>query len=80
MTTMISEVYEAFRAAGVPDDKARKVAEVMSTETTITKWDMRGLERRLDAIDGEIKLVKWMLALVVAAEVLPILKALFMHG
>lgn len=79
MTTMISEVYEAFRAAGVPDDKARKVAEVLFTETALTKGDMRGLERRLDAIDGEIKLVKWMLALVVAAEVLPIMKMLFMH-
>ncbi|MEO5326866.1 MAG: hypothetical protein H7829_01320 [Magnetococcus sp. THC-1_WYH] len=45
----------------------------------MTKGDMRGLERRLDAIDGEIKLVKWMLALVVAAEVLPIMKMLFMR-
>ena len=30
MATMISEVYEAFRAAGVPEDKARKAAEAMA--------------------------------------------------
>ncbi|MBF0109139.1 MAG: integrase [Magnetococcales bacterium] len=77
MTTMISGVYEAFRDAGITDEKARKVAEVLSLETTITKNDVRGLERRLDVIDGEIKLVKWMLALVIAAEVLPIIKAIF---
>ena len=37
MTTMISEVYEAFRAIGVPEDKARKAAEALSTKTLATK-------------------------------------------
>ncbi|MFU1907767.1 hypothetical protein ACLQ81_17085, partial [Bordetella avium] len=40
MTIMISEVYEAFRAAGVPEDKARKAAEAMSAETLATKTDV----------------------------------------
>ena len=39
MTTMISEVYEALRAIGVPEDKARKAAEALSTETLATKTD-----------------------------------------
>ena len=30
MATMITEVYEAFRAAGAPDDKARQAAEAMA--------------------------------------------------
>jgi hypothetical protein len=29
MTTMISEVYDAFRSVGVPEEKARKAAEAM---------------------------------------------------
>ena len=39
MATMISEVYEAFRAAGAPDDKARAAAEAMSSENLATKAD-----------------------------------------
>lgn len=53
MTMMICEVYEAFRIAGVPDKTARKAAEAMSAENTATKGDVRGLERRLDAIAGK---------------------------
>lgn len=34
---MISEVYDAFRTAGVPDDKARKAAEALSAENLATK-------------------------------------------
>ncbi len=31
MTTMISEVYDAFKAAGTDDDKARAAATALST-------------------------------------------------
>ena len=40
MTTMISEVYEAFRAANVPEDKARQAAEALSAENLATKNDV----------------------------------------
>ena len=30
MSTMISEVYDAFIAAGTPEDKARKAAETLA--------------------------------------------------
>lgn len=69
---MISEVYEAFRAAGVPDDKARKAAEVLAHEHLATKSDIARVEK-------ELAVIKWMLALLIAAEGLPILRTLFMH-
>lgn len=44
MSTMISEVYDAFRAAGVPDDKARAAAEALSSENLATKADINELK------------------------------------
>ena len=41
---MISEVYDAFRAAGVPDDKARAAAEALSSENLATKVDINELK------------------------------------
>ena len=69
MTTMISEVYEAFRAAGVDDDKARKAAEALSAESLATKTDIA-------EVKAELKVIKWMVALVIAVNAIPILKAL----
>ena len=50
MATMISEVYEAFRAAGVPEDKARKAAEaliprlgIIETKLTMLQWLQSGV-------------------------------------
>lgn len=77
MTTMISEVYEAFRSAGVPEDKARKAAEAMAAESVATKADVGRLEKELVAINGKIPLIQWMLGVVVAATVIPLLKPLF---
>ncbi|MEA3412441.1 MAG: integrase [Pseudomonadota bacterium] len=54
MTTMISEVYEAFRKAGVPDEDARKAAEALSAENLATKTDMQ-------KIDREMLVLKWMI-------------------
>ena len=44
MSTRISEVYDAFRAAGVPDDKARAAAEALSSENLATKADINELK------------------------------------
>ncbi|MBF0627324.1 MAG: DUF1640 domain-containing protein [Magnetococcales bacterium] len=41
-----------------------------------TKEDITRLDRRMDAQDSDLKLVKWMLALVITATVLPALKSL----
>jgi hypothetical protein len=45
MATMISEVYDAFRSAGVPEDKARAAAEALSEDQLATKADIVRLER-----------------------------------
>ncbi|MBF0603846.1 MAG: integrase [Nitrospirae bacterium] len=73
MTTMISEVYTALIEAGAPEVSARKAAEALSQEQLATKADVVRIEK-------ELAIIKWMLALVVAAEVLPILRETFMHG
>ena len=47
MTTMLSEVYQALRNAGVPEDDARAAAEALAAENLATKDDVRRLEREL---------------------------------
>ena len=47
MTTMISEVYDAFISAGAPTDKATKAAEAIAN-----------YETRLSRIDGDLKVSK----------------------
>jgi hypothetical protein len=69
MTTMISEVYSAFRKAGVPEEDARLAAEALSAESLATKDDIRKL-------DKELLIIKWMLGLIIAIQVLPILRTL----
>ncbi|MBF0155615.1 MAG: integrase [Magnetococcales bacterium] len=73
MTTMISEVYTALKEAGAPEESARRAAEAPAQEQLATKADVAHIEK-------ELAVIKWMLALVVAAEVLPILKAVFAPG
>ena len=51
MSMMISEVYEAFRAAGVDDDKARAAAESVAN-----------LDSRLARIDAELAIIKWVVS------------------
>lgn len=50
MTTMIAEVYEAFRSAGADDDKARAAA------TAIAEYS-----RDIGEIKASLALLKWML-------------------
>ncbi len=65
MTTMIAEVYDALIAAGSPEDKARKAAEA------IAGYENRfaGLEQRLVHIEGELKLLSWMVGFNLAGTV-----------
>ena len=115
MTTMISEVYSAFRTAGVPEQDARKAAEALSSENLATKNDITGVKQEITEVKQEITevkqditevkqkitevdqrltgnitevrndivqlqremaVVKWMLGIVIAAQVLPLLKAI----
>jgi hypothetical protein len=49
------------------------LADLLETQLA-TRADISRLELRLERIEGEIKLNRWMLAVVMAAVVLPILK------
>jgi len=69
MSTMISEVYSAFRKAGVSEDDAKAAAEALSAESLATKDDIKKLDR-------ELLIIKWMLGLIIVVEVMPILKNL----
>ncbi len=49
MATMISELYDALKSAGAPEDQARKAAEVVA-----------GYENRFARIESDLTLLKWM--------------------
>ena len=58
MATMISELYDALKSAGAPDDQARKAAEVMA-----------GYENRFARIETDLTLLKWMVGFNLAISV-----------
>lgn len=64
---MISEVYDAFIAAGAPEDKARKAAEALADR-----------EDRVPRIDAALIILKWMVGFAVALDV-ALLTRLFFH-
>ncbi|WP_333688478.1 DUF1640 domain-containing protein [Methylococcus capsulatus] len=79
---------EKLKAAGVPEAQAKAEAEALqgvlaeSLDTQLaTKRDIDGLRSELKEfkaeVNGKLTLVQWMLALVVAAEVVPLLAQLF---
>ena len=51
MGTMISEVYEAFRSANVPEDKARQAAEAVAN-----------VDNRLTIIEAKLTMIQWVLS------------------
>jgi len=67
MTTMQSEVFEAFRSIDVPEDKAMKAAAALSRRDD----DVHGLK-------SDVNLLKWMLGFVLAFQIGIFIK-LFMH-
>jgi hypothetical protein len=70
MTTMISEVYTAFRSAGVDEETSRKAAEALSAESLATKGDVIRIER-------ELAVIKWMVGLVIAGVAAQIIKGFY---
>ena len=55
MAIMLSKTYEALRAAGAPDEKARDAAVEIAT-----------YENPLANIEADVRLLKWMVGLVLA--------------
>jgi hypothetical protein len=71
---MISEVYDAFIAAGAPGDKARKAAAALADYDNRFSW----LDGAVLKVESELVLVKWMAGFGIAMNV-AILTRLFLH-
>ncbi len=72
MPIMLSKTYAAFVAAGTPDAFAREAAE----EIAGVKYRLPGIESSLQNIEGDIRLLKWMLGVVLACVAIPLVKSL----
>jgi hypothetical protein len=65
MATMISEVYDAFRAAGVSEEQSRKAAEALAGyENRVGKRDLE-----LAVLTGKVTLLQGMLGVNLAFSV-----------
>ncbi len=67
MTVMQSEVFEAFRAIDVPEDKALKAAQALSRR-----------DDDVGSLKSDMTLMKWMMGFVLAFQVAIFVK-LFIH-
>ncbi len=67
MTVMQSEVFEAFRAIDVPEDKALKAAQALSRR-----------DDDVTSLKSDMTLMKWMMGFVLAFQVAIFVK-LFIH-
>ena len=66
MAIVLSKTYEAFKAAGAPDDKARDAAE-----------EIAAYDNRLANIEADVRLLKWMMGLVLAGVLSLVVKMFF---
>jgi hypothetical protein len=58
MAMMLSKIYDAFIAAGAPEEKARDAAE-----------ELAAYENRFAKIEPDLAVIKWMLGVVLAGVV-----------
>lgn len=70
MSTMISEVYDAFVEAGASQEKARRAAEAVANDET--RFNL--LEQKMTALQGDMTLLKWMLGAVIGGVIATVLK------
>jgi len=73
MSTMITEVYEAFISAGAPEDKAKAAARA------VAEYDSRfnRIDADLALVKAEMVVLKWMLGFVLAGVVSLVMKTFF---
>ena len=69
MTTMISEVYEALRSIGIDEPKAKSAAAAMTMQAD-----------KLDAIERDLAVLKWIGGTTTGLVVLVLGKLLLMHS
>ena len=72
MAVMLSKTYAALVNAGAEDAVAIEAAE----EIAAFEGRLAGIDNRLEKIEGDIRLMKWMLGLVIAAVFFPLVKDL----
>ena len=85
MTVIIKEVYDAFFDAGASDEKATAAAKAVAgcgrnfaSNFDAIKRSFDKIDSKLDKIETDLLILKWMAGLVLAVNVLPMLKALFL--
>jgi hypothetical protein len=66
VATMISEVYDAFVAAGAPEDKARKAVEAIAS-----------YENRFSRVESDLAVLKWMTGTILADVAALVVKTFF---
>jgi hypothetical protein len=73
VATMISEVYDAFIAAGAPEEKARKTAEA------VANYDQRfdRIEKEILKAQAEQVLLKWMVGFGIPLHVAILIRVFF---
>lgn len=64
MALMLSKTYDAFIAAGAPEEKARDAAE-----------ELAAYETRFAKVEQDLAIIKWMLGMVIAGVASLIIKA-----
>ncbi|MFN3481044.1 MAG: integrase [Thermodesulfovibrionales bacterium] len=75
MSKAVIEVYEAFKSAGVPEDKASAAAKAVAD---IGQEDrLARIEKEIMDIEGDIKVIKWMLGVIIAGIASLIVKSFF---
>ena len=66
MSTMNTEIYSALIDAGASENKAKDAAKSVAD-----------YQQDINDVRADLKLIKWGIGLIIAAEVLPILKTIF---
>ncbi len=84
MAVLNAEVLDAFLAAGVPEDKARKAAESLAAhDTRYNKLEQEQvvgfakMERQITEVKAELTVIKWMGGIIVAGVVAILTRLLF---
>ena len=71
MTTVLSEVYEAFKEADVSDGSARKAVEAIAAyESRFAAIDLK-----MKKLDGQLTLVMWQLPVLIGGVATLVIKA-----
>lgn len=64
MSTMITEVYDAFISAGADDEKAKAAASALAD-----------YESRFNRVDSDLRILKWMVGAILAGVVSLVIKS-----